>query len=197
MATMNDIGLPLPGGAGMGLLHPKHKNKWMIQFINIGLIGSRDLSMQAVTATRPKLSFQEHELHRYNSVSWVAGKHSFEPMNVTIQDNYSNGATRIIQSQVERQQRLIGAAAGPYLASAPDGNTYKFGIRLTQLDGGTQVLEEWNVEGCFIKDVDYGELDYSSSEPLTIQLVIRFDHAFQTFGATPSSGQALGGNAPV
>jgi hypothetical protein len=196
MANINDIGIPLPGGSGMGILHPKVKNKWMVQFINIGNAGSRDLSMQAVTITRPKITFQDVELHRYNSVAWYAGKHTYEPLAITIQDNYSNGASRIIQSQIERQQKLIGADSGPYLASAPDANTYKFAVKLTQLDGGTQVLEEWNYEGCFIASADYTELDYSSSDPVNIMLSIRFDNAFQVYGATPSSGQALGGNSP-
>lgn len=195
MANINDIGIPLPGGSGMGILHPKVKNKWMVQFINIGNAGSRDLSMQAVTISRPKITFQDVELHRYNSIAWYAGKHTYEPLAIKIQDNYSNGASRIIQSQIERQQKLIGADSGPFLASAPDANTYKFAVKLTQLDGGQQVLEEWNYEGCFISSADYTELDYSSSDPVDIMLTIRFDNAFQVYGATPSSGQALGGNA--
>lgn len=195
MANINDIGIPLPGGSGMGILHPKVKNKWMVQFINIGTVGSRDLACQATTMSRPKINFAEVELHRYNSISWYAGKHTFDPLSMTIQDNYSNGASRSIQSQLERQQKLIGADSGPFLASAPDANTYKFAIKLTQLDGGTVVLEEWNYEGCFITGADYQELDYSSSDPVNIMLTIRYDNAFQVFGSTSSSGQSLGGHA--
>lgn len=197
MANINDMGLPLPGGAGMGILHPKLKKNFMVQFINIGSVGSRDLSMQAISVTRPKVSFAEVELHRYNSIAWYAGKQSFEPLTVVIQDNYSNGASRIIQSQIERQQQLIGADSGPYLATAPDGNSYKFAVKLTQLDGGTQVLEEWNYEGCFIQAADYDTVEYSSSDPVQITLTIRFDNTFQVYGDAPSSGQALGGNAPA
>lgn len=197
MATINDIGIPLPGNTGMGIMHPKVKNKFMVQFINIGTGSSRDLSMQITNFTRPKVTFQDIELHRYNSVAWYAGKHTYEPLTITIQDNYSNGASQIINSQTERQQNLIGAAAGPYLASAPDANTYKFGIRLSQLDGGTTVLEDWHYEGCFITSADYSELDYSSGDPVNIVLTIRFDNAFQVYGNPTSTGQALGGNSPA
>ena len=197
MSTINDIGIPLPGNTGMGILHPKVKNKFVVQFVNIGTIGSRDLSMQVITFNRPKITFQDIELHRYNSVAWYAGKHTFEALQLTVQDNYSNGATAIIQSQISLQQSLIGAQSGPYLASAPDAASYKFGIILQQLDGGTQVLEEWHYEGCFIASADYSEVDYSTADPLNIALTVRFDHAFQVFGNTPSSGQALGGSSPI
>lgn len=197
MATINDIGIPLPGGTGLGILQPKLKNRWMVQFINLGTggVSSRELSMQCVTVSRPKITFHDVELHRYNSVSWVAGKHTYEPLTMTIQDNYSNGAAKAIQSQTERQQKLIGADSGQFLATAPDGATYKFAVKLTMLDGGSQVLEEWNYEGCFLTGVDGGEMDYTSNDPATIALTIRFDNAFQVFTSGPSTGQALGGHA--
>ena len=197
MATINDIGIPLPGGTGLGVLQPKLKNRWMVQFINLGTggVSARELSMQVVTVSRPKITFNEVELHRYNSVSWVAGKHTYEPLTMTVQDNYSNGASKAIQSQVERQQKLIGANSGQYLATAPDGATYKFAVKLTMLDGGTQVLEECNYEGCWITSADGGELDYSSNDIVTIGLTMRFDNAYQVFTTGNSSGQALGGHA--
>lgn len=198
MATINDIGIPFPGGSGLGILHPKQKNRWMVQFVNIGTItSSRDLAAQCITVSRPKLTFQEHELHRYNSVSWIAGKHSYEPLQITFQDNYANGASAVVQSQTERQQKLLGADSGLYLATAPDGNTYKFATKLIMLDGGTNVLEEIHYEGCFVQAVDYGEMDYSTSEPVTISLTVRFDNATQIFVAGGSTGQALGGSAPL
>lgn len=199
MATINDIGIPLPGGSGLGILQPKLKNRWMVQFVGFGDSGtsSRDLQMQVVTVSRPKITFNEVELHRYNSVSWVAGKHTYDPLTMTVQDNYSNGAAQAIQKQVERQQKLIGANAGQYLETAPDGATYKFAVKLSLLDGGTQVLEEWNYEGCWFTGVDGGELDYSSNDVVTIGLTVRFDNAFQVFTDGNASGQALGGNAAV
>lgn len=198
MATINDIGIPLPGGSGLGILQPKQKNKWIVQFVNIGTVtSSRDLSMQCITVSRPKLTFQKHELHRYNSVAWIAGKHSYEALQVTFQDNYSNTASATVQSQTELQQKLLGADSGLYLAAAPDANTYKFATKLQMLDGGTNVLEEIHYEGCFIESVDYGEMDYSTSEPVTISLTISFDNATQIFNIGGSTGQSLGGSAPI
>ena len=70
-------------------------------------------------------------------------------------------------------------------ASAASGIDYKFITRCEILDGGNgastpNVLETWELYGCFLTDVNYGDLDYSQSAPATIALSIRFDNAVQT-----------------
>lgn len=190
MATLSQVGIP---GVGFGILMPKLKNKWRVTFSGIGdgSGASTDLSMQAVTVTRPNLTFEQVKLDRYNSTAYVAGKHEWEPMNLVVQDDITGLATSIIQSQLEMQQLLIGAS-GPWLATAATASAYKFGIKLDQLDGNETVVEQWLVEGCWIAGSDYGELDYAASEVVTISLQIRFDHARQVIDQN-SLGTAIGG----
>jgi len=69
-------------------------------------------------------------------------------------------------------------------SSAASGIDYKFITRLEVTDGGNganapQILETWEMYGCFITKVNYGEVDYSNDDPMTIQLDIRFDNALQ------------------
>jgi hypothetical protein len=42
------------------------------------------------------------------------------------------------------------------------------------------VLENWEIYGCYLNSVNYNDLNYGSSEAVTIQLQIRFDNAMQT-----------------
>lgn len=191
MATINDIGIP---GVGTGILQPKLKNRWRVTFANLGGgVDSQPLSLQAVTVTRPILNFQEVELHRYNSVAWVAGKHTFEPMTMTLEDDVTGSASKVIQEQVQNQQFLIGAE-GQWLAAAGEGSNYKFVTYLDQLDGNEQVIEKWTIEGCWIQNVDYTDLDYSDSGQVQINLTIRYDHARQDLGGyNQGQGVATGG----
>lgn len=195
MATINDIGIP---GVGSGILHPKHKNRWRVTFANMGGgADSQPVSMQAITVARPKLSFEEIELHRYNSRAWVAGKHSWDEMALTVEDDVTSTASTVIQAQLQKQQWLIGAE-GQWLAAAGEGSLYKFVTYLDMLDGNDQVVEKWTVEGCWIKSADYGELDYAANEKVTIALSIRYDHARQTLGGyTQGPGIATGGAGKV
>lgn len=195
MATINDIGIP---GVGSGILHPRHKNRWRVTFANLaGGVDSQPLSMQARRVKRPVLTFDEIELHRYNSRSWVAGKHNWEPLTMTVEDDVIGTASQVIQAQLQKQQWLIGAE-GQWLAAAGEGSLYKFVTYLDLLDGNEQVIEKWTVEGCFIQQADYGEVDYTVNEALTIDLTIRYDHARQLNGGyQQGQGVATGGAGRV
>lgn len=192
MATINQMGIP---GVGTGILQPKLKNRWRVTFIGIGADGSssQPLSHQAVTVTRPSLSFAEVELHRYNSRAYVAGKHEWQPCQISFEDDVTGSASRIINDQVSKQQFLIGAE-GPFLGAAEEGSIYKFAAKIEMLDGKEQVIEKWVMQGCFIQQADYTDLDFSASEAVMINLTLRFDHAYQEIGGyNAGQGIALGG----
>jgi hypothetical protein len=195
MATVNDIGIP---GIGTGILHPKHKNRWRVTFANMGGgADSQPVSMQAITIQKPRLAYTEVELHRYNSVAWVAGKHTWEPISLVIQDDVTGTAATVVQAQMQKQQWLIGAE-GQWLAAAGEASLYKFVTYLDQLDGNDQVIEKWTIEGCWLKDVNYGDLDYSSSDAVQIELSVRFDIARQSIGGySQGQGIATGGAGKV
>ena len=195
MATINDFGIP---GVGSGILHPKHKNRWRATFANLGGgVDSQPMSMQAITVNRPKLTFEKIPLHRYNSIAFVAGKHTWEPMALTVEDDVTGSASTVIQAQLQKQQWLIGAE-GQWLAAAGEGSLYKFVTYLDMLDGNDQVIEKWTVEGCFIESADYGELSYEANEKVNIALLLSFDHARQNIGGySQGQGIATGGAGKV
>ena len=196
MSTINDFGIP---GVGTGILQPKMKNKWRVTFANMGGgVDSQPLSMQAVTTSRPVLSFEEVELHRYNSRAWVAGKHNWEMINMTFEDDVTSTATSVIQQQLQAQQWLIGAE-GQWLAAAGEGSLYKFVTYMDMLDGNEQVIERWTLEGCWLMNVDYTDLDYAANDPVQINIQMRFDHARQDNlnGYDQGEGVATGGAGRV
>jgi hypothetical protein len=194
MATLSQVGI---AGVGNGVLAPKAKNRWRAIFIGLGgALGAtagvpNDLSLQVITATRPSLSFEEIQQDRYNSRVYVQGKQTFEPCTMTVEDDATNRAAHAIQTQLEMQQRLIGAS-GPWLNVDPTATAYKFGMQLEMLDGNETVLEAWLYEGCFFQAVDWGDLDYSTAEKMTITITIRYDHTHQKLNNLVT-GSSIGG----
>ena len=70
-------------------------------------------------------------------------------------------------------------------ASASAGIDYKFISRFEVLDGANGaiepvVLETWELYGCFLSSVNWGEASYGSNEAMTITCTLRFDNALQT-----------------
>jgi len=198
MATLSNFGIP---AVGSGILHPRLKNKFRITFLNMGQlipgIDSRNMSMQVTTITLPNLSFEEVVLHRYNSVAYIAGKHTWEPISVTVEDDITGLAATVVKSQLETQQRLIGVDLdGRWLNTAATGSDYKFGCKIEQLDGDEGIVQTWILEGCLMQSADFGDRDYSTSEAATIVMNIRYDHA-RHIESGLSYGTALGGNVQV
>jgi hypothetical protein len=191
-----NLGIP---GAGSGILHPKLKNKWRVTFQGIGRLvaglNSRNVTMQATTVSRPQLEFQEVELHRYNSTAYVAGKHTWSPMSMTVEDDITGLASKVIKGQLETTQRLVGVDLdGRWLNTAATGSDYKCGVKLEMLDGDEGVVETWILEGAWIQAADFGDLDYSASEAATIQVTMRYDHA-RSIDSGEGYGTALGGQS--
>lgn len=195
MATLSNFGIP---SIGNGILHPRLKNKFRITFLDMARAApggdSKNLSWQVTTITLPNLSFEEVTLHRYNSVAYVAGKHTWEPLSVTFEDDITGLASIVVRNQLETQQRLIGIDLdGRWLNTAATGSDYKFGAKIDQLDGDEGVVQQWILEGVYIASADFGDRDYSASEAATITLSLRFDHA-RHIESGAGYGTALGGN---
>ncbi len=191
MSTITDLGIP---NINSGILQPKLKNRYRVTFANMGRgVDSTPVSAQAIQVSRPKLTFEENELRRYNSVDWVPGFHTFEPLKLVIEDDILGTASTVIQAQAQSQQWIVGAQ-GQWMAAAGEGSLIKFATYLELLDGNTETVESWTYEGCWLKEIDWGEMDYHESKPLTIALTVRFTNAYQVIGGyTDGPGQAVGG----
>jgi len=187
MALITDLGVD-----GGGIAQPRLKHKWAITFQNMAG-DSEPLRLNAISADRPKLQFEEVVLDRYNSKGYVAGKHIFEPVNITFEDDLNGGVTAALQDQLELQQNIIGLTAAPRLPSAASGQDYKFAIKMDLLDGNTSVVETWILEGAFVQNVDFTDLDYAASESVKVTVTFRFDHARQNINPDGITGKATGG----
>ena len=186
MALITDLGVD-----GNGILQPLLKNRWKVTFL--GIAGDPDpLRVQAITCDRPKIEFAEIELDRYNSKAYVAGKYSFQPLNIVFQADVGGTVNNTIQQQLDLQQSIIGNFPAPVLPAAIGGAIYKFAIRLEMYDGNDTVLEAWIIEGCWLQNVDYDNLDYAANEAVTTHCTIRFDIARQAISgiATNATGGA-------
>jgi hypothetical protein len=57
------------------------------------------------------------------------------------------------------------------------------------------VLEAWELYGCFLNSANYNTLNYGTNEALTISLSVRYDNAVQT--PLDTEGPAIGLGAAV
>jgi hypothetical protein len=196
MTTASQMGIP---SNNFGIYQPKLKHRWRLEFVGIPGVDSTNnsLTMQAIKCNRPKLEWEQNELRRYNSVAWVMGKHTWNEISITFEDDISSYAVTALQKQLDRQQALIGdgwpeeSTSGDFLASAISGAYYKFVTWLTVLDGSVNPLDKWLLEGCWFTSVDFGSLDYEDSGKVTIDVTMRYDHARQQINGSQYKNSTL------
>jgi len=182
VSSLTKFTVPLDGdqsAASQGLLMPKLKYRFRATFENFGVSTPRtELTKQVIDITRPAVTFEEMEVPVYNSRVYLVGKHNWDPVTVNLRDDVNGGVTKLVGEQIQKQFDFMEQA------SASSGIDYKFITRFEILDGGNgastpSVLETWELYGCFIQNVNYGDLNYASSEPATVSMNIRFDNAVQ------------------
>jgi hypothetical protein len=165
-----------------GLLMPKLKYRFRVVFQNFGVLNSptpvTELTKQVMDFTRPSVSFEEMVLDVYNSKVKLAGKHSWDDVTCNIRDDASGQVSRLVGEQLQKQVDFMEQA------SAAAGIDYKFTTQFQVLDGGNggfeiTALETWNLYGCYLKSVNYGDMNYGTSEAATVGLTIAFDNATQ------------------
>ena len=175
MATLNKFGVPIDGTTGRGgILQPELKYRFRVRFSNFGNLGATqvDLTQQVMNITRPKVTHEEVPVHVYNSVAYLMGKHTWEPITITLRDDITNSISKLTGQQVQKQLNHF-EQTGPI-----DGGQYKFQTRLEILDGSNDAeLEQWMLEGCFLQNVDYSDGDYAVSEPVQVIMTLRYDNA--------------------
>lgn len=196
VASLTKMTVPLASDQSsptQGLLMPKLKYRFRVEFQNFGVSTPRtELTKQVVDFTRPTVSFEEMAIPIYNSTIKLAGKHSWGDITCTLRDDASGAVSRLVGEQLQKQLDFAEQA------SAASGIDYKFVTQFEVLDGGNgieapNVLETWEIYGCFLSEVNYGDMNYGTSEPATISITLKFDNAVQT----SSSGAAVGVGQPI
>lgn len=184
ITSLQKFTVPLAGGgqsvSSQGLLMPKLKYRFRVSFENFGLgTAVTELTKQVVDFARPSVNFNPQTIDVYNSQIHYAGKPSWETTTVNIRDDALGNVSKLVGEQIQKQFDFLEQA------SAISGVDYKFITRCEITDGGNgtaapAVLETWELYGCFLSQVNYGDLNYGQSEPVQIALTIQFDNAVQT-----------------
>jgi|11BtaG_2_1085332.scaffolds.fasta_scaffold00326_14 hypothetical protein len=187
--TRSKFGVPLSGSTGSGILMPKLKYRFRVAMLG-GFGGepeSRIFTQNVQSVTRPKITYEEVMIDSYNSKSYVQGKHAWEQVTVTLRDDISNGVSKIVGAQVQRQLNHFQQT------SPASGNDYKFDMQIEILDGvNAGASEVWFLEGCFLTNVDYSDSDYSANDPVQIILQVRYDNAGHYQGSNDVNGLVTG-----
>ena len=146
---------------------PKRKFRWLLQIDGIDAYTLK-------TAARPSLTFDEQVIDYINTKRYVAGKQTWNPLSITLNDP-------IAPSAAQKVMDWVRICFEPLTGRMGYATFYKKNITLKVLDPQGTVVELWDIIGAWVQDSNWGDLDYASSDLVEIACTIRFDCAIQQF----------------
>ena len=194
ISTLSKLTVPLDSNASasnQGLLMPKLAYRFRVSLENFGVSSpTTELTKQVMDITRPNVTLDQMTVDIYISRVYLAGKHTWEPITITLREDVSNNVQKFVGEQLQKQLDFFE------MSSAASGSDYKFVTRMEILDGGNganapTVLETFELYGCYVESANYNTLNYAESAPVTVTLTVRYDNAIQTPQGT-GIGTAIG-----
>ena len=178
MANLSKFGVPISGNTS-AVLMPKLAYRFRVTFTGLGGTGTdtKALTREIISVGRPNLTHDEVTIDVYNSRIFLAGKHTWEPLAIVMRDDINSDVITLLNSQVQNQVDHFEQSA------AVAGSQYKFSTIIDTLDGtsnsssGTTVLDKWSLSGCFVQNMQWGESNYATSEPVQLTMTVRYDNA--------------------
>lgn len=171
MAVLTTLGVPDNAGNTTTIM-PKLQYRFRVTFE--GDVFSATPTRNVISTSRPGLTHEQIPVDAYNSRIYLAGKHTWEPVSIVLRDDIDGVTIRELNAQLNRQvdhanQSSVRAGAG-----------YKFTTRLETLDGGNPtpgVLDTFELSGCYITNIQYGDMAYATSDQVQITVQIQYDNA--------------------
>jgi hypothetical protein len=122
------------------------------------------------TANRPTFTSEVVELDHINVKRKLKGKSTWDDVTITLYDPIvPSGAQQVMEWVRQSHESLTGR----------DGYSafYKKDVTFFLLGPVGDKVEQWTLKGAFILSANFGELDWASNDPLSIELTLSYDYA--------------------
>jgi hypothetical protein len=148
---------------------PKYTNRFIMS-IGTDLIPAFLIKASA----KPSAANGEIALDHINVQRYVKGKTVWNTISISVYD-------AIIPSAAQKEMEWFRLHHES--ATGRDGysSMYKQDVTLQQLSGLGEVIEEWTLKGTYLSDINFGSLDWGTTDAVMIAATLRYDWAFLNF----------------
>ena len=146
---------------------PKLKNRYVMSIDGIP-------AYLIKTASRPTIGFEEVELNHLNVKRYVKGKATWETIEFTLYDPVVPSAAQAVMEWVRLHHESVTGRDGY-------SDFYKKDIDVQILGPVGDIVEQWKLKGTWIQAANFNDLDFSVSDPVEIEVTLRYDYAILEF----------------
>ena len=146
---------------------PKLKNRFIMR-----IDGIPAYMIKAIN--RPQIDFDEVVLEHMNVTRYVKGKGRWQTLDITLYDPIVPSASQAVMEWVRLSHESVTGRDGY-------ADFYKKDVTFNVLGPVGDKVEEWTLKGAFITGATFGDLDWSTDDPLNIELTLAYDYAILQF----------------
>jgi hypothetical protein len=146
---------------------PKLANRFIMEIDGIP-------SFMIKTANRPKIESEVVELDHINLKRKIKGKSNWTDITITLYDPIVPSGAQSVMEWIRSSHESITGRDGY-------ADFYKKNIDFYMLGPVGDKVEQWKLVGAFISSAEFGDVDWSSNEPVMITLTITYDYAILEF----------------
>jgi len=142
---------------------PKMKNRFIMEWTGVP-------GYLVKAANRPTIQFEKVTLDHINIKRQLKGKGEWQDLEVTLYDPIVPSAAQAVMEWVRLSHESLTGRDGY-------ADFYKKDINFYLLGPVGDKIEQWTLKGAFISQANFGDLDFSSNDPVTITLTLTYDYA--------------------
>ena len=146
---------------------PKVQNRFIFQIEGIP-------SYIVKASSRPTIEFEEIEFSHMNVKRYIKGKGSWSELTLTMYDPIVPSAAQAVMEWVRLSHESVTGRDGY-------SDFYKKDCTVQVLGPVGDIVEEWTLKGAWIKSANFGTLDNTATDPIEVEVNLRYDYAILQF----------------
>ena len=153
---------------------PKRNYRFLMEIEGIGGAANQWIIKKT---DKPRATVGEAQHQYLNHTFYYPGRVTWEPISVTLVDPVSPNAAGLLANLLKNHGYDAPTATVTTSVSKAKSTAAMGTIKISQIDADGDVVEEWTLQNPFIKDINWGTLDYESDDLTNLELTIRYDYA--------------------
>ena len=123
---------------------------------------------------RPNITFKEITLDHINVKRKIKGKANWENISCELYDPVTPSGAQAVMEWVRLSHESVTGRDGY-------SDFYKKDIRIKTLGPVGDIVEEWILKGAYCQNANFGSMDWSANDPVSITMSIVMDYAILNF----------------
>lgn len=151
------------------VFEPKVKNRFVMR------MGDSSIPAFMVRmANAPGFTDEEVILHHINSYRKIRGKRTWRDLSLTLYDPITPAGSQAVMEWARLSYETVTGRAGY-------SDFYKKDLSLDILGPVGDVVGQWIIKGAFVKEANFGDYDWSSSDTIEISMTLAMDSCILNF----------------